>query len=152
MTAETATPVPTGVRTGLYALVQHFYARQMQALDDGRFEEYAATFTEDGTFQHTPGTEPARTRPGIVAELNRFHEKFADDPVRRRHYFNQLVLDPQPDGSYRSTVYALIVRIRPGERPEVWPSCVVHDVLVVDGDEVSTRSRTVSYDHLPDAV
>ncbi|GAA4915018.1 nuclear transport factor 2 family protein [Streptomyces coeruleoprunus] len=145
MTTET----DTRAGTHLYALVQHFYARQMQALDEGRFEEYAATFTEDGTFQHTPGTEPARTRAGIVAELHAFHERFRDDPVQRRHYFNQIVLDPQDDGSYRSTVYALIVRIRQGERPEIWPSCVVHDVLVVDGDEVLMRSRTVSYDQLP---
>ncbi|MGW2560893.1 nuclear transport factor 2 family protein [Streptomyces sp. NPDC001514] len=144
MTAAT----DTRVGTDLYALVQHFYGRQMQALDAGRFEEYAATFTADGTFQHTPGTEPARTRPGILAELHAFHEKYKDDPVQRRHYFNQIVLDPLPDGSYRSTVYALIVRIRPGERPEVWPSCVVHDVLVVDGDRVLMRSRRVSYDQL----
>lgn len=145
----TAPPI-TPAGTALYTQVQHFYARQMQALDDCRFEEYAATFTEDGTFQHTPGTEPARTRKGIVAELHSFHERFRDDPVRRRHYFNQMVLDPQPDGSLRSTVYALIVRIRPGERPEVWPSCVVHDVLVVDGDTVLTRSRRIGYDQLAD--
>ncbi|MFJ8469282.1 nuclear transport factor 2 family protein [Streptomyces swartbergensis] len=147
----TTAPTATSADTARYVLVQQFYARQMQALDDCRFEEYAATFTEDGTFQHTPGTEPARTREGITAELHAFHEqRFRDDPVQRRHYFNQIVLDPLPDGTFASTVYALIVRTRLGERPEVWPSCVVRDVLVIDGDRVLTRSRTVGYDQLAD--
>ncbi|MEO3756418.1 nuclear transport factor 2 family protein [Streptomyces sp. B6B3] len=142
----TATPLTS---TDLYLRVQHFYARQMQALDEGRFGEYAATFTGDGTFQHTPGTEPAVGPERIEAELHRFHERFRDDPVRRRHYFNQIVLDELPDGSVRSTVYALIVRVRPGDRvPEVWPSCVVHDILEVNDDRILLRSRVIGYDHL----
>jgi actinorhodin biosynthesis protein ActVIA len=140
---------PTRTDLHLYSRVQHFYARQMQALDEGRFGEYAATFTEDGTFQHTPGTEPAVGQGAIEAELHRFHERFRDDPVRRRHYFNQIVLDPLPDGGVRSTVYALIVRTRPGQRrPEVWPSCVVHDVLEVTGEHLLLRSRLIGYDHI----
>jgi actinorhodin biosynthesis protein ActVIA len=142
----TKTPVPPHE----YARIQQFYARQMQALDEGRFEEYAATFTEDGTFQHTPGTEPARTRQGIVAELVRFHERYRDEPVQRRHWFNQIVLDPQPDGTLRSTVYCLVARTRPGGKPEpeIWPSCVVRDVLEMSGDRVLMRSRVVDYDHV----
>ncbi|MFF5784283.1 nuclear transport factor 2 family protein [Streptomyces sp. NPDC012693] len=136
-------------QTGLYLAAQAFYARQMQALDNGRFEEYAATFTEDGTFQHTPGVEPARGRAGIVAELRRFHEQFKDKPVQRRHWFNQLVLDPQADGSVRSTAYVLVVRTTPGTaQPEIWPSCQINDVLEVEGDRILMRSRVVTYDHL----
>ncbi|MEU5420540.1 nuclear transport factor 2 family protein [Streptomyces sp. NPDC001407] len=130
----------------LHSRVTQFYARQMQALDAGRFEEYAGTFTEDGVFQHTPGTEPARTREGILAELREFNKKYVADPVQRRHYFGQLLLEPQDDGTLRSTVYALIVRTRSGERPEVWPSCVVHDVITADDETVLLKSRHVSYD------
>ncbi|MEU3823936.1 nuclear transport factor 2 family protein [Streptomyces sp. SID486] len=138
----------TAVRTDVYAQVQHFYAHQMQALDGGRFTEYAATFTEDGTFQHSPAAEPAVGRAGIVAELERFHERFEGDPVQRRHWFNHIALEPQADGSLRSTVYALVVTVRPGGKPEIAPSCVVHDVLVVTEEGVHTRSRLVTHDQL----
>ncbi|MFD5405431.1 nuclear transport factor 2 family protein [Streptomyces griseorubiginosus] len=140
--------VTTRSTTDLYALVQHFYAHQMQALDGLRFEDYAATFTEDGTFQHSPGAEPARTRPGIVRELVAFHERFEGDPVQRRHWFNHIALEPQSDGSIRSTVYALVVTVRPGGKPEIAPSCVVHDVLEVVDDQVLTRSRLVTHDQM----
>ncbi|MEU7578559.1 nuclear transport factor 2 family protein [Streptomyces sp. NPDC041068] len=130
----------------LHSRVVQFYARQMQALDAGRFPEYADSFTEDGVFQHTPGTEPARTRAGILAELLEFNKKYEADPVQRRHYFSQVLLEPQDDGTYRSTVYALIVRTRSGERPEVWPSCVVNDVVVEGPDGIHLKSRHVTYD------
>ena len=140
----TTTLVPTDV----YSQVQHFYAHQMQALDNLRFEDYAATFTEDGTFQHSPQAEPARTRPGIVKELVEFHRRFEGDPVQRRHWFTHVALQPQPDGSLASTVYALVVTTRPGGKPEIAPSCVVHDVLEVTDGEVLTRSRLVTHDQM----
>ncbi|MFI1797426.1 nuclear transport factor 2 family protein [Streptomyces sp. NPDC020379] len=139
----------TAVDTEVHSRIQHFYAHQMQALDAGRFEEYALTFTEDGSFQHSPAVAPARGRAAIVAELVAFHERFAGEPVRRRHWFDHIALTPQPDGSIRSTVYALVVTVRPGRRePEIAPSCVVRDVLEVDGERVLTRSRSISHDHL----
>ncbi|MDQ0748248.1 actinorhodin biosynthesis protein ActVIA [Streptomyces africanus] len=136
------------VTSELYAQVQHFYARQMQALDDGRLEEYAGTFTKDGSFQHSPGVPAAVGRDAILAELRSFLKKYEDDPTQRRHYFNQIVLEPGEDGGIRSTVYALIVRVRPGEKPDIWPSTVVHDVIDVTDGEILLRSRTVSYDQL----
>lgn len=136
----------TSAQTSLYSLVLHFYARQMQALDNLRFEDYAATFTEDGSFQHSPQAEPALTRAGIVAALIDFHKRFDDDPVQRRHWFNHVLLDPLADGSISATTYALIVTVRPGGKPEIAPSCVVHDILVINNDEILTKSRTVSHD------
>ncbi|MFC0436779.1 nuclear transport factor 2 family protein [Kutzneria buriramensis] len=134
--------------TDLYAEVQHFYAKQVQLLDSRAFDEYAATYTEDAEFQHSPGVPPAVTRTAILAELHRFHERFEADPVQRRHWFNGFVLEPQEDGSVRSTFYALIVHVRPGVRePEIGPSCVVHDVLVWSDGVLLTRSRRVDHDH-----
>jgi actinorhodin biosynthesis protein ActVIA len=140
----TATDI--AVRSDLYAQVLHFYARQMQSLDDCRFADYAATFTEDGSFQHSPQAEPALTRSGIVAELVAFHRRFDDDPVRRRHWFNHVLLDPLPDGTIKATIYALIVTIKPGGKPEIAPSCVVNDILTLENDAVLTKSRVVSHD------
>jgi actinorhodin biosynthesis protein ActVIA len=136
----------------VYLRVQHFYARQMQALDNGNYKEYAYTFTPDGVFDHSPGIEPGRTPEGILAKIEEGLSAPAALTERKRHYFNQLVLEPLPDGTYSSTVYALIIRIRPGEAaPEVRPSCVVHDILVVEPTEIHMASRRISYDHLVDA-
>lgn len=130
----------------LYARVQHFYAWQMQAIDERRFEEYANTFTQDGVFQHSPKQAAAQGRAEIVKVLVDFHRRFDDDPVQRRHWFNHVKLELLDDGSVGSTVYALVVTTRPGGKPEIAPSCVVHDVLVQDGEAVYTRSRRVSHD------
>jgi actinorhodin biosynthesis protein ActVIA len=138
--------ISTDAQTSLYSQVQHFYARQMQALDSGHFDEYAATFTEDGRFQHSPQAEPALTRAGIVTELVAFHKRFDNDPVHRRHWFNHVLLESLPDGSISSTIYALIVTVRPGGKPEIAPSCVVHDILVVENDQILTKSRVVHHD------
>ncbi|MFF7726124.1 nuclear transport factor 2 family protein [Streptomyces sp. NPDC008001] len=134
--------------TELHSQVQHFYAHQMHHLDARRFEEYAATFTEDGVFQHSPGAEPAVGHAGIVEELVNFHKKFDGDPVTRRHWFNQIALDPQDDGTVKSTVYALVVTVRPGGKPEINPSCTVHDTLVVTEGEVRLKSRLITHDQV----
>ncbi|MGH3568638.1 MAG: nuclear transport factor 2 family protein [Pseudonocardia sp.] len=134
--------------TDLYAEAQQFYARQMQALDSGKLEAYADTFTEDAEFGHTPGREPARTRAGIIRDLYAVHERFADDPQQRRHLFTMMDLDPQEDGSIRSSVYALVITTRPGGSPELVRSCVVHDVLVREDGGLRNRSRTVGHDGL----
>ncbi|CAL9564284.1 hypothetical protein SUDANB120_04710 [Streptomyces sp. enrichment culture] len=134
------------VSSELYAQVQHFYARQMQALDNGRLEEHAGTFTEDGSFALTPGTEPAVGPQAILEELRAFMKQFEGNPTQLRHHFNQIVLDPQEDGSLVSTVYALIVRTRPQEQPEIGVSIVLHDVIDTAGDRFRLRSRAVSYD------
>ncbi|ABD13452.1 hypothetical protein ThrDRAFT_03828 [Frankia casuarinae] len=142
----------TAISTDVYTQVQQFYARQMHALDACRFDEYAATFTEDGEFSHTPGRPAAHTRDGIARELRAFHEeRFATEPVQRRHWFNMIHLIEAPDGSLRSTFYVLVVTSRPGERqPEIAPSCVVHDVLIRADGGLLNRSRRVEHDYLLD--
>ncbi|MGW8970475.1 nuclear transport factor 2 family protein [Streptomyces platensis] len=132
--------------TDLYVEVQQFYAAQMQRLDERDLEAYAATFTENGEFRHTPGREPARGRQSILDDLRDFHRQFESDPMQRRHWFNMTHLEPQDDGSIRSTVYALIVKIRPGQPPEVGRSCVVRDILVREHGELRNLSRWVDHD------
>jgi actinorhodin biosynthesis protein ActVIA len=132
--------------TDLYAEVQQFYAMQMQRLDRRDIEGYAATFTEDAEFAHTPGIEPSRTRAGIIRDLHEFHRRFEADPMQRRHWFNMIYLEPQDDGSIRSTAYCLVVKIRPGQKPEIAPSCVVNDILVWMDGELLTRYRRVDHD------
>ncbi|MCU1648076.1 MAG: aromatic-ring-hydroxylating dioxygenase [Nocardia sp.] len=133
-------------RTELYADVQQFYAEQMQRLDNRDIHGYAKTFTETAEFEHTPGRPPARTRAGIIFDLVEFHKRFEADPIQRRHWFNMINLQPQDDGTIVSTAYCLVVKIRPNSKPEIAPSCVVHDVLVRLGGQLLTQSRRVTHD------
>jgi actinorhodin biosynthesis protein ActVIA len=133
--------------TDLYVEVLQHYATQMQNLDEGKFEEYAQTFTENGEFQHTPGRPPAVGRQQIVEELHEFHRRFEDDPVQRRHWFDQVAVSADPDGAIRVSYYCLVVTTRPGQRvPQIAPSCTVRDVLVDEGGVLRNHSRVVDHD------
>jgi actinorhodin biosynthesis protein ActVIA len=130
----------------LYAEILQYYARQMQALDDGKLEAYADTFTEDAVFGHTPGREPARTRPGILADLQEVRARLEADPQQRRHVFTMVDVAPRPDGELDAVCYALVLTTRPGQGPEMVRSCVVRDVLVRTGGGLRNRQRLVDHD------
>jgi actinorhodin biosynthesis protein ActVIA len=130
----------------LYVDVLQFYAHQMQALDSGKFTEFAETFTPDGEFTHTVGRPAARGRDGIVADLTDFHRTSVGDSVQRRHWFNMHSVTPLDDGTVEATVYALVMRILPGGRPEITFSGLAHDILVRTNGQLLNRSRTVVND------
>lgn len=136
----------TAARTDLYLEVQQFFARQMQLLDARDITGYAGTFTEDAVFGHSPNREPARTRAGILRDLEAIHARLAEDPQQRRHMFTMIDIEPKDDGSITSACYALIVTTRPGGRPELVRSCVVNDVLVREDGRLLVRSRMVDHD------
>lgn len=135
----------------LHPRIQQFYAGQVRHLDAFRAEEFAATFTEDGVFDHRPGTDPLVGRQAIAAAVRDYQRtKHAADPVQRRHWFNMLQVFPQADGTVRTEYYALVLHTRPGApEPQVGPSCFVTDLLAVQEDgEVLTKFRAVRQDHL----
>ncbi|WP_237519974.1 nuclear transport factor 2 family protein [Streptomyces sp. HUCO-GS316] len=145
-----AAPAPAGraAHSGLYAEVQVFYARQAHLLDAVRAEQFAATFAEDGVFDHSPGVPAARGRADIAREVRDYNEqRFRTDPVQRRHWFNMLDVREQADGTVHTEFYALVVTTRPGEpRPVIAPSCTVRDVLIRERGELRTLSRKVTQD------
>ncbi|MEU6131752.1 nuclear transport factor 2 family protein [Saccharopolyspora sp. NPDC047091] len=131
-----------------YAEVQHFYARQMQFMDERDFAAFAATFIPAGEFSHTPG-QTAHGRAQIVDELQRFHRRFDDDPVIRRHWFDMIVLDELGRGELGARFYAYVVDTRPGATaPRLGPSCTVSDVLVRTDGGLLNKSRHVRQDRL----
>jgi actinorhodin biosynthesis protein ActVIA len=141
------------ISSDLYAEVLHFYADQMQRLDNRDFTGYANTFTKDGEFQHSPTLPAVYTRDGISETLVEFHQqRFAGQQIRRRHWFGHVALTEQEDGSIAATSYCLVLTIRADvKEPEVGPSCVVNDVLVRDEPgNLLMRSRRISHDQLFD--
>ncbi|MFF5343831.1 nuclear transport factor 2 family protein [Streptomyces althioticus] len=151
MTSPAEVSAATPVLTELYPRIQQFYAGQVRHLDAFRAEEFAATFTEDGVFDHRPGTDPLVGRQAIAAAVSGYQRtKHAADPVQRRHWFNMLQVFPQDDGTVRTEYYALVLHTRPGTpEPQTGPSCFVTDVLAVGEDGgLLTTFRRVRQDHL----
>jgi actinorhodin biosynthesis protein ActVIA len=134
--------------TDLYTEVQQFYAKQIHHLDGNEIAEFAATFTEDAEFSHSPDQAPARGRAGIAAVVRNFNKRFVNDPVIRRHWFNMLKVESHDDETIRTIYYALVVTTRPGGQPVIAPSCVAHDVLIRQHGRLLTRSRRVDHDEL----
>ena len=138
---------PSTVDTALYAEVQQFYARHLQLLDDGRAEEWAATFTEDGVFapEHRPA--PVVGRTALAEGAGRSQAELAKTGEVRRHWHGMVAVDPRDDGTVRVRCYALIVGTRPGEETRIVMSCVCEDVLVRgDAGELLVRERRVTRD------
>jgi hypothetical protein len=73
MTDIQLAPAPGAVDAETYGQIQHFYAWQSQLLDFGRFEEWAGTFTEDGSFLAPGFPEPVRGRTALGVGTRKNH-------------------------------------------------------------------------------
>lgn len=143
MTIQTESP---GVTAQTYQQIQSFYARQMRLLDDGRTEEWAGTFTEDGVF--TAGPRSVRTRSAIAAGAAEAAADFAKKRVRRRHWLGMVSASTQPDGTVRAECYALVITTPVGGQPTIGASTTCDDVLVEEDGEWKVRERMVVRDDL----
>ncbi|WP_433226641.1 nuclear transport factor 2 family protein [Microtetraspora malaysiensis] len=132
----------------LYLAVQHFYARQMQLLDDGRADEWAATFTEDAVFAANARPEPVRGRADIAAGAREAVEQLAQDGLVRRHWLGMLSVDARADGTVLARSYALVISTPRGGQAGVHVSTVCVDVLVWDDEDLLVRDRHVTRDDL----
>jgi SnoaL-like protein len=134
--------------TDTYRQVQQFYAHQMQLLDDGSVEQWAATFTEDGVFSANAHPEPTVGRADIAAAAGHAVAELKRTGVVRRHWLGMLTVRPLPDGAFFARCYALIVSTPKGGQAGVHLSTVCEDVLVRVGDEFLVRTRQVTRDDL----
>ncbi|MFC4908385.1 SgcJ/EcaC family oxidoreductase [Actinomadura gamaensis] len=122
----------------LYARVQDFYARQMRLLDEGKAEEFAETFTEDGVFAQTT-SDPRHGRDAIAIAFRKAIDR--RDGPRRRHWLGMLSVDEEADGTIRTRYYALVIE---GRRLHL--STSAEDELIDREGALLVRSRTVSHD------
>ncbi|MGY2061165.1 nuclear transport factor 2 family protein, partial [Nocardia gipuzkoensis] len=93
----------------LYAEVQQFYARHMYLLDSGAAEEWAAGFTENGTFAPPSAPEPIRGRERLIQGVRAARAELAAAREQHRHIMLSLDVQPQADGAIAVRGYAQIV-------------------------------------------
>ncbi|MFE4975536.1 nuclear transport factor 2 family protein [Kitasatospora sp. NPDC056651] len=142
----------------LHVEVQDFYARQVRLQNEGRAEEWAATFTEDARLAHEPedvvvhrvGKGVFTGRAELAATMRRLHEKLTEARIRQRHLYTMLTVEPRHDATIGTSYYSLVFRIKPGEKPAPEVSCPTTDVLVRGDDgKLRVRSRTITHDERP---
>jgi hypothetical protein len=131
-----------------YSQIQHFYAWQSQLLDFNKFEEWAATFTEDGSFLAPGFPEPVRGRTPLAVGTRKNHEGI-DPSIAIRHWFNMTTVEPCADGSVRALSYVIVIRTPHGGEPFIYRSTICEDVLVREGGQWLVRERVIRRDDVP---
>ncbi|MBV9010711.1 MAG: nuclear transport factor 2 family protein [Pseudonocardiales bacterium] len=132
----------------LYHQIQQFYAHQMQLLDEGRVEEWAASFTEDGVFAANAYPEPTRGRTAIYQAAQEITNDLSAKGITRRHWLGMLALDPRDDGSVFVRSYAQVLETPRGGATVLRIITVCEDLLCHDGKQWLVRNRQVWRDGL----
>ncbi|TCJ89877.1 nuclear transport factor 2 family protein [Nocardia alba] len=79
----------------------------MQLLDAGRFEEWAAGFTEDGVFATEAVPEPAVGRDQLASGSRRAHADLTAQGIQRHHWLGMVVAEDVGGNRVRARSYAL---------------------------------------------
>jgi SnoaL-like domain len=132
----------------LYLGIQHFYSRQMHALDAGEADAWAATFTEDGEFAANAHAEPTRGRAALAAAARANCAELARQNVVRRHWLGMLTVRPLADEKVHARCYALVIATPKAGKPELAFSTLCEDTLVREGETWLVQQRTVTRDDL----
>ncbi|OZC84526.1 nuclear transport factor 2 family protein [Rhodococcus sp. 15-649-1-2] len=128
--------------------IQLLYGRQSHAIDSGRADEWARTFTQDGVFD-----SPSYPQPAVgTAALTAFAEQFFADATaaqeKRRHVITNLSVDDRQDGSLDVDCYLQIMATPRGGATRLVRFTVVHDRVVHENGSWRVACRTVSRDDI----
>lgn len=126
----------------VYQEIQHFYARQMRALDEGDITVWALTFSPDGVFDASGLPEPVRGSEQIESSARKAWEDLAANGIQRRHWLGMLAVDQADDGSLVARTYALVLSTERGGQAAVRASTSCEDVLVRAEGRLQVRHRT----------
>ncbi|MFI0982665.1 nuclear transport factor 2 family protein [Streptomyces sp. NPDC021093] len=140
---------PSGIGSaGLYQEIQQFYATQMQLLDTGRAEEWAATFTQEGVFDANAFPQPVAGRSAISAAVRKACDDYAARGIQRRHWLGMLALEENGTGEVVANSYAQVLETPRGGRPELRASTSCRDVLVREAGRWLVKHRQIHRDDL----
>ncbi|GAA3726102.1 nuclear transport factor 2 family protein [Streptomyces tremellae] len=129
--------------------VEHFYARQMQLLDDHACEEWADTFTSDGTFDANGLPAPSTGRAAIAAGARAATSRLEAEGLVHRHWLGMLTISENDDRTITARSYALVVQTRLGGGTSLHRSTLCHDVLTRDENgRLQVYRRTVTRDDI----
>ncbi|CCH19759.1 nuclear transport factor 2 family protein [Micromonospora lupini] len=146
------TTQPTGstahaVDAGTYAEILQFYARHFQLLDEGQAEQWSQQFTEDGEFGQNVKPEPRRGRTAIAASMRRGIDRLAESGLTRRHWYGNVIAEPDGDDAVRTRYYATVFETPPGGgAARVYLSTTAEDLLHRQDGEWFVHRRHIVHD------
>lgn len=144
----TVTELPQTTTAGLYQEIQQFYAQQMHLLDDGRVEEWARTFTEDGVFAANAQPVPAVGRAAITKAAADATAAYAAAGVQRRHWLGMVSVESATEQAVTARCYALVIETPRGGRPEIKASTLCEDRIVRQDGAWQIEDRRITRDDL----
>jgi 3-phenylpropionate/cinnamic acid dioxygenase small subunit len=139
----------TDRQTDLQSQITSFYAQQMQLLDGGDYEAWAATFTEHGVFSANGLPQAVSGRQAIAAGAASAAEQVARSGLVHRHWLGMVSAIRQEDGTVRARCYALVIQTPAGGTPIIHRSTVCEDILVASAGSWQVDNRKVTRDDLP---
>jgi 3-phenylpropionate/cinnamic acid dioxygenase small subunit len=89
--------------------IQQLYANYNHAIDAGKGDAWADTFTADATFNSAAGNFSGREQ--LAGFANGFAQR-----IKARHWINNLVIEGD-DGKAKGSCYLVLFRLTPGEQP-----------------------------------
>ncbi|MCC7366154.1 MAG: nuclear transport factor 2 family protein [Dehalococcoidia bacterium] len=120
--------------------IQDLYARYNHAIDFGKGDVWAATFTPDGTFSSLG----AGTFTG-TEQLTGFGNGFATR-IKGRHWTNNLVIEDAGDGAKGTCYLALLLLGGPEKGTSFLTTGIYNDELVRTDGGWRFKSRAVTPD------
>ncbi|MGW1056174.1 nuclear transport factor 2 family protein [Streptomyces sp. NPDC001118] len=148
MTASTDI-LPAAEFATVHAEVQQFYAEHMQLLDSGAASEWAATFTEDGSFAPPSAPEPIVGRRALEAGVRAARAELDERGEAVRHLFSMIAVRPLPDATLKVRSYVQVVSTPQDGEPKLTLMCVCTDVLVREQGKLLVKERQVTRDDRP---
>jgi 3-phenylpropionate/cinnamic acid dioxygenase small subunit len=130
----------------LYADIQQFYAYQMGLLDDGAVDAWTATFADDAAFEDNTSPEPLLGRDAIHTSVRGRVDQLEAERRQFRHWFGMLEVNPRPDGTLDTRVYALAMSTQAGASLRIHGHVVCRDHLVPHGAAWRVQRRQVEVD------
>jgi 3-phenylpropionate/cinnamic acid dioxygenase small subunit len=118
--------------------IQQLYGRYNHAIDSGRGDDWAATFTPDGTFASPTGSFAGRE------ELAGFGTAFATR-MKARHWNTNIVIEPDGDGA-KGLAYLMLLQLKEGAPPTVVATGLYTDKIVKRDGNWLFASRSVATD------
>jgi SnoaL-like domain len=122
----------------------------MHLLDAGKSADWAATFTENGTFALPGRAGSTRGRTRLAAAARAAFDDLAAKGETHRHWHGMITVDPIDSATVRAQCYALVFATARGGEPRLHRVCTCTDTLVREGGRWLVAHRVVTRDGYPD--
>jgi len=140
----------------LRCALDELYARYIACLDEGRYDDWPAFFTEDCTYRVVPrenfdrglplATIAAESRGMLVDRAFGIQNTLYHQPYYQRHILSGLFVRERADGAVRTQCNYAVFRTKQNEVSEVYNVGRYLDTIVEDAGALRFREKICVFD------